>query len=161
METKDIFYIVGILITLLLGLMNFKILKNNRINTLREHIYKEQFHALNEIFCTLGIINSEIDNSFNRRQLTDKFVSELDILSLKIYQFQYVLPNQFLEPLINLAQILSSENYKLNSQDFGYYTSYYDKYGELIILVREEFMIDKLHNENLKILVGKKHQTSN
>src|SRR4051812_8088673 len=43
---KDLFYLVGIIVTLLLGIKNISILNTNRKNSLRESVYKEQMNFM-------------------------------------------------------------------------------------------------------------------
>jgi hypothetical protein len=153
-ETKDIFYTAGIAATGIIGILNLYISFQNRSNSLREHIYKEQIAIINKLFLNLHKLNKEIDELFNNPEKRKN--NELDIIVTSIgdimFENQFLLPNKVTE-LINQDIRCASEFYKSVITNGGvnkgtFYKTYFTTYNDSLILIKGYYGINNLSRKN-------------
>lgn len=83
MDLKDILYVLGILATFVLSLLNYITTLKNRRNFLREHFYKEQFNVLGSLNSGFHILNTLLI-----RALNSEF--DLDVINNKVEEIENV-----------------------------------------------------------------------
>lgn len=168
METKDLLYSIGILLTLIVSVITLVINVKNRRNAMREHLYKEQMKYFHDLFRNLN----EINNAFYevvRLGLNEEIYQDLDALVEKTYDHieanDFITPNRLFEPIntaIKSADDLFSEITKaksrLTKEEIKPSQSYY---FDLVEEVREFLGIEKLSKENLNLLNSRMENRSN
>ncbi len=167
METKDWLYAIGIISTLAVSLIALVINIRNRRNAIREHLYKEQMKYFHDLFRNLN----EINNTFYevvRLGLNEEIYQGLDALMEKTYDHieanDFITPDPLFKPIntaLKSADDLFSETIKakgkLTKEEIKPSQSHY---FELVEEVREFLGIDKLSEENLKLLNGRMEKRS-
>lgn len=157
METKDYFYIFGILSTLLIGIFNFKILKSNRKNSMREYIFKQQVEIISKLFIQLNILNRIIDKMYihNLKSSDIDFIEEIEKVENIVYENQFILTNDILTQLTNVidkATLFYNSSVSTNRIEINKsHKNYYKEYDIFLNKARLSFGIDYLTNENQRL----------
>lgn len=157
MELKDVFYIVGILSTFIIGLLNYLNTTKNRRNFLRELVYKEQFQILGKLNSELHILNlSLIENLKFRNDLQKNKLKILEIESI-IYSNSHLLPTELITKCKELI-LISEEFLDLLSDELKYsflnecYDRFNEKYWNLQQSIVKSLGVSELFNENNNLI---------
>ncbi|HEA23312.1 MAG TPA: hypothetical protein ENH87_20710 [Pricia antarctica] len=157
METKDIFYIVGISSTIILSLITLNVNLKNRRNALREHLYKEQVSFLQELFKELTKMNVEFDKIFNNsdNRKNNNYQETLERIALIVYDNEFLLPNDLtilLKKLIEESQEFYLIQIGTNNEKIGKaYREYYERYYALLEYIKDFIGTNSLSIENKKL----------
>lgn len=154
METKDIFYIIGISSTVILSLITLNVNLRNRRNALREHLYKEQVTFLKIMFTELNKINIEFDKIFNNPEARrhNDYQEILEKIAQIVFQHEFLLPSD----LAALLKKLVEESYDFYAIQLGSnseeikkaYEDYYHRYYALVNYIKKFIGTDSLSSEN-------------
>lgn len=154
-ETKDLFYIIGISSTILIGLMNYFISIKNRRNSLREHLYKEQFIFFKEIMTAINNLNIEIqslinDSSKRSENDFDKLLKDV----VDIYTILEFLPPEDIRGNCHDLIFKANQYYMsfLTSKFELYsksYNTYYEAYSRLVNSIQGYVGTKNLSRENM------------
>ncbi|TDE43163.1 hypothetical protein E0I26_11140 [Flavobacterium rhamnosiphilum] len=152
METKDILFIIGIMATLAVSLVNLYFTAKNRKNNLREHIYKEQIRICTLIINDFYKLNLHITELFENPEVQNDSVNKFEIIGAIIYQHEHILPNNIVtlsnETLYKSEGFFVSLREKNQAKTEEEYKEYFNNYYLLVILIRDYFGIDSLSKEN-------------
>lgn len=157
MELKDYLYIVGILVTLLIGILNFRILQSNKKNSMREYIFRQQIEVISKLFIQLNILNSIIDKLCNNdlKNSDIDFIEEIEKVETIVYENEFILTNEILVKLTNVLDkatqfynsSLSDNRIEINE----FYKRYYKGYDIFLNEARLSFGIEYLTKENQRL----------
>ncbi|MGO4821432.1 MULTISPECIES: hypothetical protein [unclassified Flavobacterium] len=156
MELKDGFYILGILSTFIIGLLNYLNTTKNRRNFLRELVYKEQFRIMGQLNSELHQLNLYIIKGF-------KEVEELQNIKLKIididnliYSNNYLLPSKLFDELKELISVSEEFVLLVKQEEISTLDSCHDrfsqKYWDVIQSIIKCLGISELFVENNNII---------
>lgn len=161
MELKDYLYIVGILVTLLIGILNFRILQSNKKNSMREYIFRQQIEVISKLFIQLNILNSIIDKLCNNdlKKSDIDFIEEIEKVETIVYENEFILTNEILVKLTNVLDeatqfynsSLSDNRIEINEFYKRYYKRYYKGYDIFLNEARLSFGIEYLTKENQRL----------
>lgn len=157
MQTRDVIYIVGIMLSITLGVFSFFISIKNRRNAIREHIYKEQFNFFLKVLNELNLALTIFYDSFANKKLVPEKDKELETIFAKLYQLQdthdFITPNEIVFDLTNV--IMQADNLHVkaikNPITEEEISTLHNNYFKLEDKIREFFGSDKLSDENRKL----------
>lgn len=157
LETKDVFYIVGIISTLAIGILNYFLGVKNRRSSLREHLYKEQFNFFIKIMTAINTLNMEIQALYNdptkrHENNFDELLNEV----ISIYTISEFLPPEDLRGKCHNLIFKADQYYLifLTSEKKVYgqaYNGYYNVYSELVDGIKSYIGTKNLSNENMQL----------
>ena len=160
MEIKDVCYTVGILLTFIIGFLNYLVSLKNRRNFLRELIYKEQLNVMGKINSEFHILNTFLIKSLKTRKKITYNELEMKILEIDnlLYSNTHLLPTKLFvvwkEILVILDEFLDSFDSSESKQLRECYDKFGEKYYSIIKLIVKDFGIDKLYLENKSIVMN-------
>jgi hypothetical protein len=157
MEIKDYFYIFGILFTFIIGIFNLKISLNNRKNSIREHVFKEQVKIMSELFIQLNKLNKIIDKLIDvpSTRIDNNFLEEIIKVENIVLENKFILPNRVFTLLVEVLDksityhniVVSNDRAKIIVS----YKDYYSEFNKFLETIRSSFGIDYLTQENQKL----------
>lgn len=159
MNQYQIFTIVGILGSLLLGVMNYSILRQNRKNNLRELVFKEQVAFLIEFIGQIGmlsVLTEDLDiPDTNKDEKTTEIIKALDEIhfllskkSLILNTDLYVKTKAFLKDTYGFALVINELRGDIPTiRTEAFRQTIYSLEHD----IRGHLGIDKLSDENKKI----------
>ncbi|MBZ4041338.1 hypothetical protein [Flavobacterium hibisci] len=160
MEIKDVCYTVGILLTFIIGFLNYLVSIKNRRNFLRELIYKEQLNIVGKINSEFHILNTLLIRSLKARKKISYNEIEMKVLEIDniLYSNTHLLPTKIFNFWKEILVILDEFSNHFDNSDSKVLRECYDKFGDkyytIIKLVVKDFGIDKLYLENKSILMN-------
>jgi len=157
METKDLFFSAGIIFTTIASAITLYLGFKNRRNTLREHLYKEQFAFFLLFLKSVNKLNFEIEGLINdpEKRKQNNFYENLEVVSNEYYNCEFLLTNE-LSGLINNLIFQSNKFYtsylSTNKKEYNlFYNKYFDSYTSMLNYIRDFIGTNELSKEN-KIL---------
>ncbi|SHK76475.1 hypothetical protein SAMN04488028_108121 [Reichenbachiella agariperforans] len=162
METKDVFYIIGICATLTLSIITLYLNLKNRRNALREHLYKEQIDFFKDLFLELNKMNAEFDKIINNpnRIKESEYQNIINNIASVFQNNEFLIPSEIAELSKNL--IVDSQEFYLiqlgsdTKKKQLAYEVYYEQYYSLLKYVKDFYGTDNLSIENKNL-----HKKSN
>ncbi len=166
MELKDIFYTVGILVTMIVSIIALLVNIKNRRNGMREHLYKEQMKFFTQLAQEIYVVNELLSNISVATIITEEQVEKLeaayDKVDLLTETYDFITPDEILSKLYLLhsawheiviklikAESITKENISKFKQIFW----------DLTEDIREHLGVDKLSDENRRISFGRQKLT--
>jgi hypothetical protein len=156
-QTKDILYIIGISSTLIISILTYFLAVKNRRNSLREHLYKEQFNFFIKIMTSIHMLNMEVqalinDSSKRHENEFDKLLSNV----VDIYTISEFIPPEYIRGKCHNLIFKAEQYYScFLTADFAVYgkayNNYYDVYSELVNSIKDYLGTQKLSKENLQL----------
>jgi hypothetical protein len=154
MEIKDLFYIVGIISTLILSLITLYLNLRNRRNSLREHLYKEQISFFSILFVEINRLNLELDNLMNDPSKRNKnnYQEIIEGIGNIVYHKEFLIPDEIANRVLELIvqgnsfyfSFLITNESEINKQ----YAEYYKKQSSIILYIKEFIGTNNLSDEN-------------
>lgn len=152
---KDIFYSFGIVTTFIIGITTVIITIKNRKNPLRESLYKEQMNFISQLTTQLYVLHSDLTKMNNNHNI------DIETTKLKMEKiFDIMFSNTHIASeniLLKLTELLSAVQMFLNELNNNAeksnlnFATYFNKYLELVALIRTELGINVLSKENEKL----------
>ena len=156
-ELKDLIYFFGILISVSISFFSLIITIKNRRNQHRESLYKEQINFASKLSAEFYNIHYDLirvnkGNESNIQMATTKIENIFEL----IFSNSYLISNELIikttetvELIRNYLKSVTNEN-KLG--DTKIFECYLNGYRELTSLLRSELGVEKLNNENKKLI---------
>jgi len=165
MEVKDIFFSVGIVSSLIIGLFTLSLGFKNRRNTLREHLYKEQISFFSKFLLNVNKLNFEIESLINNtsKRQSNNFYEILETVSYDYYNYEFLIPNNISGLIHNLifksnqfyTSFLSMDEERIRKT----YSTYFTSYTDILNNIKEFIGTNELSQEN-KLLHSKRDKKS-
>lgn len=157
METKDIIYATGLILTLVVSVFSLIINIKNRRNSIREHLYKEQMTYFLKLSKELHLALEMFYDVTRKKHLdtptSNKIEKQLDEIYILTETYDFITPDNLISA-INLAikngddlhiKCLKGQITKNDVLDFQ------NSYFNLVEDIREILGVDKLSDENKKM----------
>lgn len=156
-ELKNLFYFFGILTSALISFLSLLITLKNRRNQLRESLYKEQINFASKLSNEFYNIHYDLirvskGNESNIQMATTKIENIFDL----IFSNSHLISNELMIKTTEIVELIrdylksvTNENKLGETKKFE---SYLSGYRELISLLRSELGVEKLNNENKKLI---------
>ncbi|HRI32852.1 MAG TPA: hypothetical protein PLD02_03795 [Saprospiraceae bacterium] len=163
MDNKELLALIGISVSIILGVINLYILIKNRRNPIREHLYKEQmafFIRLNKEFISISLLIDNLKAEVPRKlELTQDVIDFIDSKSQEIRnmvtQHDFIIPNAVYNSTYMLFTQIGDFTCSLMTCDEKAIKIEYDKYSESYYNFIEDLRvimgIDKLSQENMNL----------
>lgn len=154
---KDLFYLVGIIVTLYLGIKNISILNTNRKNSLQESVYKEQMNFMLKLSGELIKFHRSMTVLRNNKW-TVKDDHKLELAEQIVLIHEVLLSNAVIcsDNIMELsgitlakADIFIDDKYEKNNEtDEDKFNDYFVSFLNIISEFKKELGIRELNKEN-------------
>jgi hypothetical protein len=152
---KDLFYLIGIIITLYLGVKNISISNQNRKNNLRENVFKEQINFMIKLSNELIKLHRLLSFLNNKVSVTNEQQKEIIEQVLLIHELllanSVIISNEILELTtitIEKANTFLQDKIENNQSDKEKFDEYFISFTNIISEFKRELGIQKLKKEN-------------
>jgi hypothetical protein len=163
MEQKDIFFIIGIISSLIISSLTLLISIKNRRNALREHLYKEQMMFFSKFMSSVNKLNIEVQSLMNdpEKRKNNDFEKLLEAVSYEYYNCQFLIPNEIsglMHDLIFKAERFYSVFLRTDQNTALHYSIYFDSYSKVLDNIKTLIGTNALSKENKSLHSQNKHQ---
>lgn len=161
---KDLFYLVGIIVTLFLGIKNISILNTNRRNSLRESIYKEQLNFMMKLSDELIKLNRSLTFLHNnvgvvtiesKKELTEQILTIHEVVMTN----SVICSDTIIEMVIIIlekANIYINDKYENKISDQKKFDNFFSSFTDIILEFKRELGIQELKKENNLLFTKRK-----
>lgn len=149
MNLKDIFYVVGIISALIIGLTNIYISFKNRRNSLRDTIHKAQLNYFNELLKELSELHRDLTFLANNRSIANDPKEKVELIFKTSYSYMHLSSDKILDQTTDtIKTALEVIDCKDENQVKEKFNNYFKNFRILISYIRKELGTDPLSKEN-------------
>lgn len=168
METKDLMYGIGLLLTFGASIASLVISIKNRKNALREHLYKEQMAFFMKFTSEFSDVGNLIDDIAEEQMFSKKQDDELEVLQNNIHRLldihDFIVPdeiyssiNDVIHKLGDLHSLAIRSNGKIKDEDVDlYFNSYFNMVEDIKLFAG----VDELSEENKSLYQKRRREKS-
>jgi hypothetical protein len=152
---KDLFYLIGIIITLYIGVKNISISNKNRKNNLRESVFKEQINFMiklsNELIKLHRLLSFLNHKSSVINEQQKEIIEQVLLIHEILIANSVISSNEILELTtitIEKADTFLQDKIENDQSDKGKFNEYFISFTNIISEFKRELGIQKLKKEN-------------
>ncbi|UUW08680.1 hypothetical protein NLG42_21565 [Flavobacterium plurextorum] len=152
---KDLFYLIGIIATLYLGIKNISLSNKNRKNSLRESVFKEQITFMLKLSSEVIKLHRSLSFLNNKTTVTDEqqkeIIEQILIIHEVLLTYSVICSNNVLElTKITIDNANTFLEYKIgkNESSEEKYNEYVVSFTNIMSQFKKELGIEKLKKEN-------------